>query len=75
MSAALGHAKKKAETATEEKKERSDDGERVARADGKKKKGRDADLNDDVMALFEQARTDLALDDEERDASRRYRAA
>jgi len=50
--------------------------ERVASAERPKKKdGRDADLNDDVVALFEAARTDLALDDEEREASRYYRDA
>jgi len=48
--------------------------ERVARSD-KPKKGRDADLNDDVVAMFEAARTDLALDDEEREAARYYRDA
>lgn len=52
--------------------------ERVAAAETKTapgKKGRNADLNDDVVALFEHARADLALDDEEREAARYYRAA
>ncbi len=53
------------------------------KSDGDKKNGdkkdggkkRNADLNDDVVALFDRARADLALDDEERNASRAYRAA
>lgn len=74
LSSAVG--KMQANQEEKARKERGDDGERVARMDGKpsKKKGRD-DLTGNVRALFEKARADLALDDEEREGSRDYRAA
>jgi hypothetical protein len=70
MSAALRRSKEKQAGAVDQRQP-------VAQASGAGKKGRErnVDLSDDVSALFEQARTDLALDDEEREGVRYYRVS